>query len=87
MVLFVLVLPALVRMENQVCFGLDLCKRLVQHGGYHAEYRMIRYGVTDQIAAVQIENRGQIELLSKQTELCHIGDPLLVRLFGAEVPV
>ena len=87
LVLFVLVLPALVRMENQVCFGRDLCKRLVQHGGYHAEYRMIRYGVTDQIAASQIKDGREIELLSKQTELCHIGDPLLVRLFGVEVPV
>ena len=80
LILLVLVLPALVRMENQVCSGRDLCKRLVQHGGYHAEYRTIRYGVTDQIAAVQIENRGQIELLSKQTELRHIRDPLLIGL-------
>ena len=40
-----------------------------------------------QIAAVQIENRGQIELFSEQAKLRHIGDPLLVRLFGAEVPV
>ena len=87
LVLFVLVLPALVRMKNQVCFGRDLCKRLVQHGGYHAEYRTIRYGVADQIAAAQIENRGQIELFSKQAELRHIRDPFLIRLFGAEVPV
>ena len=83
----VLILPALIRMENQVCSGRDLCKRLVQHGGYHAEYRTIRYGVTDQIAAAQIKDGREIELLSKQTELGHIGDPLLVRLFGAEVPV
>ena len=87
LILLVLILPALVRMENRVCSGRDLCKRLVQHGGYHAEYRTIRYGVTDQIAAAQIKDGREIELLSKQTELCHIGDPLLVRLFGAEVPV
>ena len=74
-------------MENQVCFGRNLCKRLVQHGGYHAEYRTIRDGVTDQIVAVQIENRGQIELFSEQTELCHIRDPFLIRLFGMEIPI
>ncbi len=87
LVLFMLVLPALVRMENQVCSGRDLCKRLIQHGGYHAEYRTIRYGITDQIAAVQIENRGQIELFSEQAKLRHIGDPLLVRLFGMKIPI
>ena len=87
LVLFVLVLPALVRMENQVCFGRDLLKSLIQHGGYHAEYRTIRDGVTDQIAAAQIENRGQIELFSEQTELCRIRGPFLIRLFGMEIPI
>ena len=87
LVLLVLILPTLIRVENQTCSGRDLCKRLVQHGGYHAECRTIRYGVTDQIAAAQIKDGREIELLSKQTELCHIGDPLLVWLFGAEVPV
>ena len=56
LVLLVLILPTLIRVENQVCSGRDLCKRLIQHGGYHAEYRAIRYGITDQIATVQIEN-------------------------------
>lgn len=87
LVLLVLILPTLIRVENQACSGRDLCKRLVQHGGYHAEYRMIRYGVTDQIAAAQIENRGQVELLSKQAELRHIRDPFLIRLFGMEIPI
>ena len=87
LILPVLILPALIRVKNEVCTIWNLCKRLVQHGGYHAEYRTIRYGLTDQIAAVQIENWGQIELLSKQTELRHIGDPLLVRLFGMEIPI
>ena len=45
------------------------------------------YGVTDQIAAAQIENRGQVELLSKQAELRHIRDPFLIRLFGMEIPI
>ena len=87
LILLVLVLPALVRMENQVCSGRDLCKRLVQHGGYHAEYRTIRYGVTDQIAAVQIEAGRELELFSKQAKLRHIRDPFLIRLFGMEIPI
>ena len=87
LILFMLVLPALVRMENEVCSVWNFCKCLVQHGCHHAEHRAIRYGIADQIAAVQIENWRQIQFLAKQTELCHIGDPLLVWLFGAEVPV
>ena len=83
----VLVLPALVRMENQVCSGRNLRKRFVQHTGYHAEYRTLGDGIADQIAAVQIENRGQIELFSKQAELRHIRDPFLIRLFGMEIPI
>ena len=37
-----LILPALVRVKNEVCSVQYLCKRLVQHGGHHAEYRTIR---------------------------------------------
>ena len=37
---------------------------LVQHGRHHAEHRTIRYGVTDQIAAAQIKDGREIELLS-----------------------
>ena len=43
----VLILPALVRVKNQICSVRYLCKRLVQHGGYHTEHRTIRYGIAD----------------------------------------
>ena len=56
LILLVLILPTLIRVENQACSGRNLCKRLIQHGGYHAEYRTIRYGVTDQIAAVYLKS-------------------------------
>ncbi len=56
LILPVLILPALIRVKNQVSPVRYFCKRLVQHGGHHAEYRTIRYGIADQIAAVQIEN-------------------------------
>ena len=87
LILPVLILPALVRVKNQICSVRYLCKHLVQHGGYHTDHRTIRYGIADRIAAVQIENRGQIELFSEQAKLRHIRDPFLIRLFGAEVPV
>ena len=41
LVLLVLILPALVRMENEVCTIRNLCKRLVQHGRHHAQYRTV----------------------------------------------
>ena len=87
LILFVLVLPTLVRMKNQIGSIRYLLKSLVQHGRYHAQYWSVRDRIADQIAAMQIKNGREIEFLSKQTELCHIGNPLLVRLFGMEVPV
>ena len=87
LILPVLILPALIGVKNQVCSVWDLCKRLIQYGGHHAEYRTIRYGIADQITAVQIENRGQVELFSEQTELRHIRDPVLIRFFSMEVPI
>ena len=82
-----LVLPALVRMKDQPDSIRYLLKSLIQHSRNHTQNRMLRDGIVDQIAAAQIKDGREIELLSKQTECCHIGDPLLVRLFGAEVPV
>ena len=74
-------------MENEVCSVWNFCKCLVQHVCHHAEHRAIRYGIADQIAAVQIENWGQIQLLPKQTELCHIGAPLLVWLVRMKISI
>ena len=52
---------------------------------------MLRTGrsdsIADQIAAVQIENWGQVELFSEQAELRHIRNPLLVRPVRMEVPI
>ena len=33
------ILSALIRVGDQACFVWNLCKCLVQHGGYHAEHR------------------------------------------------
>ena len=76
-----------VRMKDQPGSIRYLLKSLIQHSRNHTQNRMVRDGIADQIAAAQIKDGREIELLAKQTELCHIGDPLLVRIFGAEVPV
>ena len=81
------VLPALVRMKDQPGSIRYLLKSLIQHSRNHTQNRMVGDGIADQIAAVQIQNGRQIALFSKQAELCHIGDPLLVRFFSVEVPV
>ena len=85
LVLLVLVLPALIRLKNQVCSVRDLCKRLVRHGCHHTQRRTIRDSIADQIAAVLIENRGQIQFLPKPAELGHIRNPFLIRLVGMEI--
>ena len=59
----------------------------VQHGRHYVEHRTIRYDIADQIVAVQIENRRQIELFSEQAKLRHIRDPFLIRLFGMKTPI
>ena len=56
LILFVLVLPALVRMENQAGSVWNFCESPVKHGCYHAQNRSVRNRITDQIAAVQIKN-------------------------------
>ena len=87
LVLFVLVLPALVRMKDQIGPIRYLLKRLVQHSCYHAQNRPVRGRIADEITAVQVKNGREVQFLSKQAELCHIRYPLLVRLLGMEVPV
>ena len=87
LVQLVLVLPALVRVENEtypVWYG---CKSFVEHRCYHTQNRSLRDGIADQIPVVQIQNGRKIEFLAKQAELCHISDPLLVWLFRMEVSI
>ena len=39
------------------------------------------------VPVLPAEDGREIELFSEQTELRHIGDPFLVRLFGMEIPI
>ena len=82
-----LILPALIRMEAQLCSIWYSLKCLLQQGSYHAQYWPVRDGIADQITVVQIQNGREIHLLSKQTELGYISHPFLVWLFRIEVPV
>ena len=36
---------------------------------------------------MQIQDRREIQPLTKQAELCYIGDPLLIWLFSIEIPI
>ena len=87
LVLLVLVLPALVRVENQlrsVWYGF---KSLVQHRSYHTQNGPLGDRIAHQIAVVQIQDGREIQFLAEQAEFRHICDPLLAWLFGKEVTV
>ena len=79
LVLLVLVLPALVRMKDQPVSIRYLLKSLIQHSRNHTQNRTVGDGIADQIAAAQIKDGREIELLAKQTELCHIGEDVYKR--------
>ena len=83
----VLVLPALVGVENETCPIRYGCKSFVEHRCYHSQNRSLRDSIAHQISVVQIQNGRKIEFLAKQAELCHISNPLLVRSFRMEVSV
>ncbi len=87
LVQLVLVLPALVGMENETCPIWYGCKSFVEHCRYHTQNRSLRDSIAHQISVVQIQNGRKIELLAKQAELCHISNPLLVRPFRMEISV
>ena len=74
-------------MENQPGSIRYNCKSFVKHGCHHTQNRPFRDGIADQIPVVQIQNRRKIKFLAKQTELCHIGDPLLIWLFCVKISV
>ena len=57
LVRFMLVLPALVRVEDQPRSIRYRLKSLVQHGSDHIRNRPAKDGITDQITAVQIQDR------------------------------
>ena len=82
-----LVLPALVGVENQsssIRYGF---KGRSEHGCHHAQNWSIGDCIADQITVMQVQNRREIQFLPKQAELSNISNPFLVWLFGMEVSV
>ena len=55
LVQLVLVLPALVGVENETCPIRYGCKSFVEHRCYHSQNRSLRDGITHQISVVQIQ--------------------------------
>ena len=87
LVLLVLVVPALVRMEDQlrsVWYGF---KSLAQHRSYHTQDGPLRDRIAYQIAVMQIQDGREIQFPAKQAEFRHIRSPLLVGPFSKEVTV
>ena len=56
LLLFVLVLPSLVGMKDQVGSTRNLLKSLVQHRHNHTQNRAFKDRIADQIAAMQVKN-------------------------------
>ena len=87
LVLLALVLPALIGMQNQIDSVWYLLKSFIQHGRNQAQNRPAGDCIADQITAMQIQNGRKIQLLPEQAKFRYIRNPLLVWLFGMEVPV
>ena len=85
--LIVPVMPALVGVPDQIMLFRQYLQRLFHHRCHHQQIQAIRQCAGHDITAAQIHDWGQVQLLSKQPELCNIRCPLLVRLLGMEVPI
>ena len=81
----VLILPALVGMENEIGAVRYLYKGFFHHFSYHGQHRMVVNRVADNITAVKIKDGREVQLLPKQVELCDVGHPLLVGLVRLKV--
>ena len=83
----VLVVPPLIRVQNQplpnTLFG--VCP--VQHVHYHLQVRVVRDCVADYFAVVHVEYRRQVALVRSDVYLRHVGCPLPVGRLRVEVPL
>ena len=86
-ILLVLVVPALVGVQDQLVLLRQDFQCLFQHRCHHQQIRTFGQSIGHNVTAAQIHDRGQVQLLTKQPELRHIRCPLLVRLLCLEVPI
>ena len=86
-VLLVLVVPALVGVQDQLVLLRQDFQCLFQHRCHHQQIWTFGQSVRHNIAAVQVHDRRQVQLLAKQPELRDIRCPFLVRLLCVEIPI
>ena len=60
---------------------------LLQHVPYNAEVGNLRYGIAHDLAVVQIQDGGEIELLSVHFEFGDIRGPFRIRLYRLETAI
>ena len=82
-----LVVPPLIRVQNQSLPGTLLRICPVQHVHYHLQVRMVRDCVADYLAVIHVEYRRQVALVHADVYLSHVGSPLPVGCLRVEVPL
>ena len=80
-----LVVPTLVRVDDQFPGASGPRQRCLEHAGNQFEDRTPCHAVRDDLAVVQVHARRQVELVAIHIELGDIGCPLLVWRGRAEV--
>ena len=74
-------------MEHQGTVVRDLSESPLQHVPYNAEVGNLRYGIAHDLAVVQIQDGGEIELLSVHFEFGDVRGPSRVRLHRLETAI
>ena len=82
-----LVVPPLIRVQNQSLPGTLLRICPVQHVHYHLQVRMVRDCVADYLAVIHVEYRRQVALVHADVYLSHVGSPFPVGGLCVEVPL
>lgn len=82
---FHLVMPALIRMQDQISMLRNYMERFLQHIDDQSKVWRMRERITNDLAIEEVEDRRQIERLTKQLELGDIGGPFHIGLGCFEV--
>ena len=73
-----LILPSLIRVENESCVIWYLFKCFIKHIHNLPQYWMFADGVADDFSIIHIQYRRQIKFFSKQAEFCDISCLFLI---------
>lgn len=83
--MLMLVLPALVRMQNQICMIWYFRKCFFKHVCCLCKVRMAAQIIRNDFSIVKINNWRQIQFYAEQCKFRNIGDPLLIWLICLEI--